>query len=154
MADTQKTAIGAPVVTHSYAPNNGLFNCFDDTNSCLLGLFCEPINLGMLANKTNTGNMFAVCYLSTILCSVWMLSGIPCHACYAPDVINTAVAKYGVTEEVECCPVYYCCGPCSTCRAHREVDARIKLGVTPVGSQITIAQPVVMTAPTPVFANK
>ena len=82
---------------------------------------CEPINLGMLANKTNTGNMFAVCSISTILWSVWMLSGIPCQACYAPDVINTAVAKYGVTEEVECCPVYYCCGPCSTCRAHREV---------------------------------
>ena len=38
MADTQKTATGAPVVTNSYAPDNGLFNCFDDMNSCLLGL--------------------------------------------------------------------------------------------------------------------
>ena len=38
MADTQKTTTGAPVVTNSYAPNNGLFNCFDDINSCLLGL--------------------------------------------------------------------------------------------------------------------
>lgn len=149
MADTQKTTTGAPVVTNSYAPNNGLFNCFDDINSCLLGLFCEPINLGMLANKTNTGDIFSVCCIWTILAN---LGG--CQVCYAPGVINTAVAKYGVTEEPVACPMYCCCGPCTTCRAHREVDARIKLGVTPVGSQITIAQPVVMTAPTPVSANK
>ena len=37
MADTQKTTTGATVITNSYAPNNGLFNCFDDMSSCLVG---------------------------------------------------------------------------------------------------------------------
>ena len=71
---------------------------------------CEPINLGMLASKTNTGDMFSVCCNS-----VW------CCWCHAPGVINTAVAEYGVTEQPVACPMYFCCGPCSTCRAHREV---------------------------------
>ena len=34
MADKQ-TSTSAPMITNSYAPNNGLFNCFDDINSCL-----------------------------------------------------------------------------------------------------------------------
>ena len=148
MADTQKTTTGATVITNSYAPNNGLFNCFDDMSSCLVGSFCEGINLGMLASKTETGDIFSVCCIWSILAQ----GG--CHPCYAPGVINTAVAKYGVTAEPVDCPTYCCCGPCTTCRAHREVDARIKLGVTPVGSAIAIAQPVIMTAPTPVSANK
>jgi Cys-rich protein (TIGR01571 family) len=148
MADKQTTT-GAPVITNSYAPDNGLFNCFDDMNSCLLGFCCEPVNLGMLASKTNTGNMFTVCCTWTILAYIG-----GCQVFYAPGVINTAVAKYGVTQEPVACPMYCFCGPCSTCRAHREVDARIKLGVTPAGSQIIMVQSAVMTAPTPVSASK
>merc|ERR1712057_6866 len=121
MADTQKTTTGAPVITNSYAPDNGLFNCFDDMNSCLLGLFCEPMNLGMLVDKTKTGDMISVCSTFAVLATCSALTGIPRHACYAPGVINTAVAKYGVTEELVACPVYCFCGPCSTCRAHREL---------------------------------
>jgi hypothetical protein len=78
MADTQKTTTGAPVVTNSYAPNNGLFNCFDDINSCLLGLFCEPINLGMLAKKTNTGDIFFSVLHLDYTGKSWWLSGVLC----------------------------------------------------------------------------
>ena len=144
MADTQATT-GATVITNSYAPNNGIFNCFDDMNSCLLGLVCEPINLGMLAEKTKTGDMISVCCTWSLL---YWLGG--CHLCYAPGVINSAVAKYGVTEEPVSCPTYCLCGACLTCRAHREVDARIKMGVIPTAPQIAV----VMAAPTPVTAIK
>ena len=79
------------------------------------------MNLGMLVNKTKTGDMISVCSTFAVLATCSALTGIPCHACYAPGVINTAVAKYGVTEELVACPMYCFCGPCSTCRAHREV---------------------------------
>jgi hypothetical protein len=35
---TTNIAVGVPAITNSYGANNGVFNCFDDMNSCLLGL--------------------------------------------------------------------------------------------------------------------
>ncbi|CAL6423820.1 unnamed protein product [Bathycoccus prasinos] len=78
----------------------------------------------MLAEKTKTGDMISVCCTWSLL---YWLGG--CHLCYAPGVINSAVAKYGVTEE--------------------PIDARIKMGIVP-----TAPVAVVMAAPTPVIASK
>merc|ERR1712072_172756 len=99
----------------------------------------------MLASKTNTGDTFSVCCIWVLASGVW-----GAHNCYAPGVINNAVQKYGVTEEPVNCPTYCLLGPCLTCRAHREVDARIKMGVIPTAPQIAV----VMAAPTPVTAIK
>ena len=92
------------------------FVFIDNLTFFFIDIRCEPINLGMLAEKTKTGDMISVCCTWSLL---YWLGG--CHLCYAPGVINSAVAKYGVTEEPVSCPTYCLCGPLLTCRAHREV---------------------------------
>ena len=92
------------------------FSFIDDLTFFCIDIRCEPINLGMLAKKTKTGDMMSVCCIWTILANIG-----GCQLCYAPGVINKAVAKYGVTEEPVSCPTYCLCGACLTCRAHREV---------------------------------
>ena len=114
------------------------FSFIDDLTFFCIDIRCEPINLGMLAEKTKTGDMISVCCTWSLL---YWLGG--CHLCYAPGVINSAVAKYGVTEEPVNCPTYCLCSALLTCRAHREV--RLVYCKVIVSCRITVPRQVVQS---------
>ena len=114
------------------------FSFIDDLTLFFIDIRYEGLNLGTLAEKTKTGDMISVCCTWSLL---YWLGG--CHLCYAPGVINSAVAKYGVTEEPVSCPTYCLCGACLTCRAHREV--RLVYRKVIVSCRITVPRQVVQS---------
>ena len=109
----------------------------DDLTFFFIDIRYEGLNLGTLAEKTKTGDTISVCF-------TWSLTAI-CgwYACYSPGVINSAVAKYGVTEDQVSCPTYCLCGPLLTCRAHREV--RLVYRKVIVSCRITVPRQVVQS---------
>ena len=113
------------------------FSFIDDLTFFFIDIRYEGLNLGTLAEKTKTGDTISVCF-------TWSLTAI-CgwYACYSPGVINSAVAKYGVTEDQVSCPTYCLCGPLLTCRAHREV--RLVYRKVIVSCRITVPRQVVQS---------
>ena len=113
------------------------FSFIDDLTFFFIDIRYEGLNLGTLAEKTKTGDTISVCF-------TWSLTAI-CgwYACYSPGVINSAVAKYGVTEDPVSCPTYCLCGPLLTCRAHREV--RLVYCKVIVSCRITVPRQVVQS---------
>jgi Cys-rich protein (TIGR01571 family) len=53
-----------------------LFGCWEDKTSCLIGTVCPYVLFGMNYSKLNNESCFipcAVCFLSTFLCTNWII---------------------------------------------------------------------------------
>eukprot|EP00824_Muranothrix_gubernata_P020041 TRINITY_DN40264_c0_g1_i1.p2 TRINITY_DN40264_c0_g1~~TRINITY_DN40264_c0_g1_i1.p2 ORF type:complete len:133 (-),score=27.34 TRINITY_DN40264_c0_g1_i1:98-448(-) len=102
--------------------SSGIFDCFNDFNSCLCGLCC-----GCCVAAQNKA---AVDDRPTTLCD---------YLFCPPEYFTRQQirAKYGM-EEAVCgdCMLMICCGPCALCQDARELKARRAAG----GSQMQAPQ--------------
>lgn len=117
--------------------SSGICACFDDTQSCVIGLFCPCYILGknaeLLGSGTFAGPCLAHCIswalVNTICCfaTSGVLLGLPgCFmSCYACGYRRSLRAKYNL-EEAPCgdCATHFFCHFCAICQEYREIRER------------------------------
>ncbi|BBN19554.1 hypothetical protein MPTK1_8g11660 [Marchantia polymorpha subsp. ruderalis] len=98
---------------------SGLCDCFEDCNSCCLGMFCPCVLFGRIANIVDQGAISCL-GAGTVFCCL-----TNCTAC---GFLHTCTyrarmrQKFGLPEKpcVDCCSDYFCLR-CSTCQLYREL---------------------------------
>ncbi|KAK2557196.1 Placenta-specific gene 8 protein [Acropora cervicornis] len=86
--------------------NSGLFACFDDCYSCLMGFFCSPILLCQVSSRMGEGCMFATCCQGALI-------GLRIKLRTQQNIQGTLCNDYCLGS---------CCGPCVLCQLSRELD--------------------------------
>ncbi|CAL4968604.1 unnamed protein product [Urochloa decumbens] len=110
----------APVAPWS----TGLFDCFDDVESCCVTLLCPCITFGQVAEIVDRGS--TSCGASAALYTLIIAltgSGFGCiYSCFYRTKLR---AQYGLQESPcpDCC-VHFCCEFCALCQEYRELKNR------------------------------
>eukprot|EP00271_Cylindrocystis_brebissonii_P009340 TRINITY_DN240_c0_g1_i1.p1 TRINITY_DN240_c0_g1~~TRINITY_DN240_c0_g1_i1.p1 ORF type:complete len:179 (-),score=19.64 TRINITY_DN240_c0_g1_i1:1937-2473(-) len=112
--------------------NTGIFDCYQDRNSCLLGLFCPCVLFGQNVESLHGRACLGPCFLHCIslgCVAVWLvpiigpaaywLTPISCYACGYRTEIRS---KYHLTDRPfgDCC-THFLCHPCALCQEHRQM---------------------------------
>ncbi|CAL4968605.1 unnamed protein product [Urochloa decumbens] len=110
----------APVTPWS----TGLFDCFDDVESCCVTMLCPCITFGQVAEIVDHGSTScgASAALYTVIAS-FTGAGVACiYSCFYRSKLR---AQYGL-EESPCpdCFVHFCCEHCALCQEYRELKNR------------------------------
>ncbi|KAL2464476.1 Protein PLANT CADMIUM RESISTANCE 10 [Forsythia ovata] len=117
--------------------SSGICACFDDMQSCCIGLVCPCFLFGKNAEFLGSGTLFGSCMthfilwalVNTLCCVltdgiVWGLPG--CFvACYACGYRRTLRSKYNL-QEAPCGDLFthFCCHLCAICQEYREIHER------------------------------
>ncbi|XP_062118274.1 protein PLANT CADMIUM RESISTANCE 7-like [Humulus lupulus] len=97
----------------------GLFDCCDDSSSCMLTCCCPCVSFGRNAEIIDKGN--ASCgsagLIYYLLCC--------CASLYSCSYRSKLRQEYSLPEEPcnDCC-VHYFCATCALCQEHRELKNR------------------------------
>ncbi|KAL8493492.1 hypothetical protein ACS0TY_024633 [Phlomoides rotata] len=132
--------------------SSGICACFDDMQSCCVGLFCPCYLFGKNAEVLGSGTLMGSCMMHFILwalvnslCCVFtegVMWGLPgCFvACYACGYRRTLRSNYNL-QEAPCgdFATHFFCHLCALCQEYREIRER---------SQDPISAMVEVTAPT------
>ncbi|XP_078473988.1 uncharacterized protein LOC144735459 [Lampetra planeri] len=105
-------AQGPTAVTLMSMPvwSSGLFSCYQDLYSCLLGCLCPCALIGGLASKMGESSML----------------GCPCWMQVAANAMRASIReRYRISGSL-CNDLLtlHCCLPCAACQMHREVSVR------------------------------
>ncbi|KAK4777482.1 hypothetical protein SAY87_017669 [Trapa incisa] len=151
----------AAVRTTGVGPNrwsSGICACFDDMQSCCIGLFCPCYLFGKNAEFLGSGTLMGSCtthfllwsLVNTICCLVTdgIFLGLPgCFvACYACGYRQALRSKYNL-EEVPCGDfvTHFFCHSCAICQEYREIRERGGDSSTPDLSLTAVTAPSVQT---------
>ncbi|KAG2392912.1 hypothetical protein C9374_009489 [Naegleria lovaniensis] len=94
--------------------SSGLFDCIDDTNSCMYSFVCTPCALASAKSHVDGSYWFFNCLISSL---------IPCIA--SPAYRHSIRTSYGIKGSVtEDCVSGAFCSCCSTGQLLREAQAR------------------------------
>lgn len=115
--------------------SSGLFDCCQDTDSCLLGLFCPCVLFGKNVEKLHSRPFFGPCCIHCVLgggvafgaswvvgpAAFW-LTLVSCYACGYRTEIRS---KYHLQPR-PCgdCATHFWCHPCAICQETREMKKR------------------------------
>lgn len=104
----------------------GLFGCFEDCESCLLGACCPCVLIGRTAEIIDQGAT-SCCAAGTVFCCLQCWTG--CGFLFTCSYRSRLRQKFGLPAS-PCgdCLVDCCCLNCSACQLHRELENR---GVDP-----------------------
>jgi len=125
-----------------------LFDCGEDVETCLLGAFCLPCQVGQWAEHSMSGDCCAsgsVYFLMLQLNHFVPFLGSLVAASYLSGLVNNAAEAYGITHRTDLCTAFLC-APCVSCRMAREVKHRRATGQLPMPR----GPAMFMTAPPPV----
>ena len=129
----------AGLVTSAPVPmTQTTFGCFDDLGDCCYGGCCGPCHLGSVVSKSQSGDCCMTCLIGTCL------SFPVIYNMYAKSVLQSALQRVGVTQEIglfEC----LCCIGCVQCQVSREVANR--QSQMAVGGGAAAPQVIVVHAP-------
>jgi len=129
----------AGLVTSAPVPmTQTTFGCFDDVGDCVHGACCGPCHLGSVASKSQSGDCCTTCLVGTCLSFPLI------YNMYAKSVLQSALQRVGVTQEIglfEC----LCCIGCVQCQVSREINNR--QSQMAVGGGAAAPQVVVVHAP-------
>ncbi|XP_061177272.1 placenta-specific gene 8 protein-like [Saccostrea echinata] len=86
--------------------STGLFDCFSDIKTCIIGYFCLPCTLCNLASRTGE-----------CCCMPYFVSG-------GTVVMRSRIRTIGGIQGSACndCMVLSCCVPCAVCQMQRELN--------------------------------
>ncbi|XP_062611156.1 cornifelin homolog A-like [Saccostrea cucullata] len=86
--------------------STGLFDCFDDLKSCLLGFFCLPCTVCSVASRTGE-----------CCCMPYCVQG-------GTVVLRSRIRTIGGIQGTACmdCVILSLLGPCAVCQMQRELD--------------------------------
>eukprot|EP00210_Caulerpa_lentillifera_P007176 g6866.t1 len=107
---------------------DGLFECFNDFQTCFLTLLfpCATYaDNGRLLYEVDDARCIKDCLF------FWRVALLPGCACYLGMLRRNEIRrKYNLPEEPcgDCC-VHCCCQPCALCQENRELKARFELSV-------------------------
>ncbi|CAD6215317.1 unnamed protein product [Miscanthus lutarioriparius] len=104
--------------------SSGLFDCFDDFDTCCMTFWCPCITFGRTAEivdhgTTSCGTSGALFALIEYLSASW------CTWAYSCTYRGRMRAQHGLPE-APCADflVHLCCLPCALCQEYRELKAR------------------------------
>ncbi|XP_048766897.1 placenta-specific gene 8 protein-like isoform X2 [Ostrea edulis] len=86
--------------------STGLFDCFSDITSCLMGYFCLPCTICSVASRTGE-----------CCCMPYCVPG-------GTILMRNRIRTIGGIQGSACndCMVMSCCGVCAVCQMQRELD--------------------------------
>ena len=116
------------------------FGCFDDVGDCVHGVCCQPCHLGSIAQKSHSGDCCSTCVVGACL-SFPLIYNV-----YAKGVLQTALHRVGVTQEIGLCECLCCIG-CVQCQVSREISNR--QSQMALGGGMAAPQVIVVHAPAP-----
>ena len=123
-----------------------LFGCFDDVGDCVYAVCCGPCHLGGIAKNTGsdccTTCLIAHCFPFPIIINM-----------YTKSVLETALRRVGVTQDIDCFTCMCCLG-CVQCQVAREIKNRQAKMAVAGGVPAQAQTVVVVHAPAPVAATK
>ncbi|XP_021893402.1 protein PLANT CADMIUM RESISTANCE 10 [Carica papaya] len=116
---------------------SGICACFDDMQSCCIGLFCPCFLFGKNAEFLGSGTLMGSCtthfilwaFVNTVCCLLTdgLLLGLPgCFvSCYACGYRRSLRAKYNL-QEAPCGDfvTHFFCHLCAICQEYREIRER------------------------------
>ena len=165
MPVVQAPALGAPVglpprQTGGCAPeagrwSTGLFDCFEDMETCCYGMWCTPCLFGDNIQSLDASGSCPLCCIS-----FWGVSQLTGGPCLLSGPKRTKLrAAYGLPpSDVCCCGEEFddmaihclpCTMPCALCQEYRELRARGACSDRPACATGS-ALPVISTPPQPV----
>ncbi|CAL5400026.1 unnamed protein product [Camellia sinensis] len=112
-----------PTMTSKNEWSSGLFDCFSDTSSCCLTIWCPCVTFGRIAEIVDEGG--TTCCEGTawyLLLCWWAHICAPLYSCgYRSKLRN----RYSL-ESSPCndCLVHFCCEKCALCQEYRELENR------------------------------
>ncbi|XP_010271278.1 PREDICTED: protein PLANT CADMIUM RESISTANCE 2-like isoform X1 [Nelumbo nucifera] len=105
-----------------YPWSSGLFDCFNDCESCCLTLWCPCITFGRIAEIVSKGSSSCVGSAS-LYTLIWVLLGCPwIYSCTYRSMLRQQFSL----QETPCadCLVHCCCDCCALCQEYRELKQR------------------------------
>ncbi|RAL48587.1 hypothetical protein DM860_000907 [Cuscuta australis] len=138
--------------------SSGICACFDDPQSCLVGLLCPCYLFGKNAEFLGSGTLAGSCLIHFILwalvntfCCV-LTEGMPLGlpgclvACYASGYRRTLRSKYNL-QEAPCgdFTTHFFCHYCAMCQEYREIRERRGELESPNPNRIEVIAPQVQT---------
>ncbi|KDP29383.1 hypothetical protein JCGZ_18304 [Jatropha curcas] len=102
--------------------STGLWDCFNDINSCCLTWWCPCITFGRIAEIVDRGSTSCGVSGAMYILIMW-LTGCSCiYSCFYRAKLR---GQYFLEEKPcpDCC-VHYCCEGCALCQEYRELTNR------------------------------
>ncbi|XP_010525438.1 PREDICTED: protein PLANT CADMIUM RESISTANCE 10 [Tarenaya hassleriana] len=138
--------------------SSGICACFDDIQSCVIGLFCPCYIFGKNAEFLGSGTFAGSClthfimwaFVNTICCLATdgMLLGLPgcLVSCYACSYRRALRAKYNL-QEAPCGDfvTHFFCHLCALCQEYRELRERASDGNLPDMKMTVVTAPSIQT---------
>ena len=123
------------------------FGCFDDVGDCVYGACCGACHLGSVAQKSQSGDCLSTCLVAS--CMSFPL----CYNVYAKGVLQSALYRVGVTQEIGMFEILCCIG-CVQCQVSREIANRQAHMAAGGGGAAAAPQVIVVHAPAAMQATK
>ncbi|KAL7097547.1 hypothetical protein ACP275_10G151500 [Erythranthe tilingii] len=142
--------------------SSGICACFDDMQSCCVGLFCPCYLFGKNAEFLGSGNLMGPCSMHFVLWAVvntfccvltegFMLGMPGCFvACYACGYRRTLRSKYNL-QEAPCGDfvTHFFCHLCAVCQEYREICERSRDSNFTSLDLVEVTPPTVQTMESP-----